>query len=338
MSRPPLVSSSPHDRPLAIELAPIGERGRQGFRLAVVLAAPGCGYARRTGGCRFCGFAELSTRGAAVSPEEYLAQADVIAEAVRTAGEKVVEVDLYSSGSFLADEEVPAAARLGIVQRLATLPGLATLLVESRPEHVTAARLRPLVEAAAGRTLLVGIGLESADQRVREQLMRKGFSLAAFERAAELVWEAGASLLVYALVKPAGLDEAEAAADAVATACYLAGLRRRSGNPDGAAPPGLRLAYQPAFVARGTALEQEYLAGRYTLLSLWTVVEVVRAAAALLPVQVALWDEGLAAGRVAAGCPACDAMLRRALAAFNASGDVALLQGLACPARGGCGG
>ena len=184
-----------------------------------------------------------------------------------------------------------------------------------------------LVERAGDARLEVGIGLESADDRVRSDLMQKGFSLAAFERAAAVIRDCGAALLAYVFLKPPGLDEAAARDDAMATARYLSSLSARL--RDGAHPAfRVTFALQPAFVARGSALEAEWAAGRYQLLNLWTVLEVVLCAARLLPVQVGLWDEGLAQGRVPSGCDRCSGRLRDALRRFNESADLSLLENL----------
>ena len=313
--------------PVSFELLPAVVGGRASTRLAVVLRAPGCRYARATGGCRFCGFLALSTHGAPVTTGDYAQQIERVLEAARASARAVEQVDLYNSGSFLADEEVPVEARALMLERIRSLPAVQKILIEARPEDVTADRLRPLVARAGDARLEVGIGLESADDRVRSDLMQKGFSLAAFERAAGVIRDCGAALLAYVFLKPPGLDEAAARDDAMATARYLSSLSARL--RDGAHPAfRVTFALQPAFVARGSALEAEWAAGRYQLLNLWTVLEVVLCAARLLPVQVGLWDEGLAQGRVPSGCDRCSGRLRDALRRFNESADLSLLENL----------
>jgi archaeosine synthase beta-subunit len=314
-------------RPVSLELVPAVVAGKPSTRLAVVLRAPGCRYARATGGCRFCGFLALSTRGAKVTAADYRAQIEAVLEAALAAKPPVEQIDLYNSGSFLADQEVPAEARTLMLSSLTTLPAVQKILIEARPEDVSRDKLRPLVALLSEVRLEVGIGLESADDRVRAELMRKGFSRAVFERAAGEIRDGGASLLAYVFLKPAGLGEAEARDDAVATAHYLAALRSRlrdSAHPDFA----LTYALQPAFVARESALEAEWTAGRYQLLNLWTVLDVAVVAGRLLPVQIGLWDEDLAGGRVPCGCAHCSPVVRDALRRFNETADLSVLTGL----------
>ncbi len=313
-------------KPKAIQLGETVLDGKPAVQASAILTAPGCSWARATGGCTFCGFLELSTRGEAVSVEEYERQAEAVVEAVGARG--AGEVDLYHSGSFLADDEIPAEARSAILARVAAIPGLRRILIEARPADVTREKLAPLVALLPHATLEVGIGLETADDSLRERALKKGFSLEAFERAASALHELGAALLAYVLVKPPDLSEEQAFQDAAGTIATLAALRARLSAPG--RPLAARAALQPAFVARGTRLEQEYLAGRYEVPSLWTARDVVLATHHLLPLQVALWDEGLADGRVAKGCSACTPRLREALDGFNATGEVAALESVAC--------
>ncbi|MCP4152478.1 MAG: hypothetical protein GY757_32365 [bacterium] len=321
-----------YNKPVDMDIEPVIIRGRSSFRLAVILTAPGCIYARTTGGCRFCGFAAMTTKGIPVTRENYEKQLECIIEVLKKDPRKIEEVDIYNSGSFLAEEEVPDVSRRQIFQKLSRLEEVKKILVEARPEHVTGKKLQPLVDQVPGKKVEIGIGLESADDEIRTNIINKGIPIDVFEKAAKIIRDAGAALLVYVLVKPAGITEKEAFRDAVATAHYLKKLSLKLGK--GETPFNIKIAYQPAFVARDTPLEKEYQAGRYEVLNLWTVVELVRETAGLLPVQVALWDEGLSDGRVPRGCSKCDAQLRKTLEHFNGHGDVSILENLHCSCRG----
>ncbi|MDY0062762.1 MAG: hypothetical protein RBU45_23330 [Myxococcota bacterium] len=317
--------SEPFDprQPAHVERVASWLAGEPIVRLIVILRAVGCGYARGpTGGCTMCGFSALTSGGEPVATADLVAQVEaVLADPVRLAG--VAEVDLYNSGSFFADDEIPAAARSAMLARLGGL-GLRRVLVESRPEHLTPEKLEA-ARAALGETELeVGIGLESADDRVREVLVRKGFSRPQFERAAALLGRAGARLLAYVVLKPPGLAEQEAIEDAVRTISWVHATGRQHKVPT-------RAALEPIFVPAGTALEREFLAGRYQPPSLWSVAEVVRRAHLFGEILVGLSDEGLAAGRIPAGCPRCTSMLRQALGRYNRERRVELLVGLVCP-------
>jgi uncharacterized Fe-S cluster-containing MiaB family protein len=338
-------------QPAIAEVGPAWVEGRPSRRLMVVLRAPGCSYALRTGGCTICGFTEhLSTRGRPVSAEQLCAQLDAAIESHRDERSRIEHLDLYCSGSFFNDEEIPPGARVELARLAARrLPALRTLLLDSRPEFITGPALAELlaVLAPGERTigLEIAIGLESADDEIRNRKIRKGFSLASFERAAEAIAGAGASLAVYLLLKPPGVDEEAAIADVIQSGSYLAELGSRiglGGRPEpsepGARPPGsrLRVALEPTLVILGTALHAEHLAGRYRSPSLASVVRATLGLAGLgLQVHVGLSDEGLPTADRPRGCPACDAPLRELLRRFNRSQDGAELRAFRCDCGSG---
>lgn len=321
-------------RAAAVELSRAHVRGEAAARLMVILRAPGCLYALRSGGCTNCGYLHLTTRGQAVSAEALQAQLDGALEGLDGATRAAVrQLDLYNSGSFFCDEEIPAGARPELLRRAAAgLPGLRAVMVESRPEFVETARLEQARGALPeGVTLELGIGLESADEAIRQGRIRKGFSLRAFERAAARVGRAGAELVVYVLLKPLGTGEEEAVQDVLDTGAYLVDLRRRLDI-------SLRVALEPTFVPEETPLHEELRAGRYAPPSLWSVLRAVRGLRAMdLQVHVGLSDEGLPADHLPSGCPQCTEEIRAALAAFNESQNPAPLAALSCTCAGGSG-
>ena len=312
-------------KPAWVERASAWLGGQATTRLIFIFRAIGCAYARRReGGCTMCGFQTMTTGGVPVAAGDLIAQFETVF-ADPKALEGVAEVDLYNSGSFLSDPEIAPEVRAHVLGRLGKT-AVRRVLIESRPEFIRSENLAAARASLGEKELEVGIGLESADDRVREVLVRKGFGRADFERAVGLLAGAKARLLVYLIVKPQGLSEAEAVEDAVASARYVFGVAARHGVP-------ARAALQPVFVAPGTALEQEFLAGRYRPPSLWSVVEVVRRAHPFGELLVGLSDEGLEPHMVPSGCEKCTGALRAALAAYNRSRDLAVFAGLDCACR-----
>ena len=322
--------SAPWTLPAGVELGAASAGGEAGARLMVILRAPGCVFARRTGGCTNCGFWQhLTSDGDPVSTDDYLAQ---LAQAMKLNEEAlplVRQLDIFCSGSFLCDGEVPPEAREPLLALAAReLPGLRAVMIESRPEYITPEAISPLVAALPGPVLLeVGMGLESADAVIREQRIKKGFTLEDFAAAARVLADAGAGLAVYLLLKPLGTGDEEAVEDVLASGRYLAGLAHDLSVP-------LRIALEPTFVPEQTPLYDEMKQGRYTPPSLWDVIHVTRQLASLgLPIHVGLSSEGLPAEQVPSGCPRCTHNLRTALAAFNETQACSALQGLRCPCQ-----
>ena len=304
-------------QPAWVERTASSVDGAATTRLIFIFRAIGCAWARGPAqGCRNCGFLAMTTRGAPIPAEDLEAQLDSVLD-LPGALDGVGEVDLFNSGSFFSDEEMPAAVRAHALDRLGR-SAVRRVLVESRPEYVLADRVQDAVARVGADRLEVGIGLESADDHVREVLVRKGFARADFERAVAALGEAGARLLVYVLLKPLGLSEEAAVEDAIASARYVFEVARRCGVR-------ARVALQPTFVAPGSVLEEHFLEGRYAPPSLWSVVEVVRAVHALGEITIGTSDEGLQPARVPAGCPKCTDKLRAAIAAYGRTRDLASL-------------
>lgn len=312
--------------PAQVEWIPAQVQGQPGFRLMVILAAPGCTYFRTSRGCTNCGFVQTFGTGSPVSADDYLAQLESALARIPANVQGPVEVDLYNSGSYFNPDEVPEPAQVALLELAAARPGVAALLVESRPEHVTPARLERAREACRAKPLEVGIGLESANPEILSRRIHKGYTWDQFAASARLVAAAGARLLVYILLKPIDTPEREAIEDSVDTARKVFALGRELNVPT-------RVALEPCFVAPQTPLYRAFEAGRYRPPWLWSVIEVVSRISPLGPVLVGLSDEGMNPGQVAHNCHRCTRTVRQALATFNRTQDLSALHSLACDCR-----
>jgi radical SAM enzyme (TIGR01210 family) len=312
--------------PIAVEWLPGRVGGFAGHRLMVILAAPGCTWSRRSGGCTNCGFPAAFGTGRPVSADDLEAQLESAVARIPPAISGPVEIDLFVSGSFFNPEEVSIDAQKRLIQRAARTPEVERLLVESRPEHATTEALATAVAASAPVPLEVGIGLESADDEILGRRIRKGFRWADYEAAVHRIAVAGAELLTYVLLKPMGSSEREAVTDAVRTIARVQALAATLELPS-------RIGLEPCFVAPGTPLAEAFAAAQYRPPWLWSVIEVVHRTARLGPIVVGLSAEGLDPARAAANCNRCSAAVRRALVDFNLDQDPAPLWVVDCPCR-----
>lgn len=311
-------------QPAVVELIGAHVAGKASSRLMVILRAPGCYYQLRGKGCTNCGFDHLTTDGQAVSSDDLLAQLEAALARHADRLEEIAQLDIYCSGSFFADQEIPAEARVRLLRRARELRRLERVLVESRPELIREEQLAAAHAALGDEIQLeVAIGLESADETIREERINKGFTLRAFERAAEKLAAQNVGLVVYLLLKPIDTGEREAIDDVIASARYLKALSERLAL-------STRVALEPAFVVKGTPLYDALREARYQPPSLWSVIEVLRAIAPLLKIKVGLSHEGLPADQRPTGCERCTETLRAALARFNETQDVAPLAQLSC--------
>jgi radical SAM enzyme (TIGR01210 family) len=319
--------------PAACEVVPAWVRGASARRAMIILRASGCAWQRRRRGwCAHCGFGQLTTKGAALSTADLVAQVESTLSCLDCAKEHIFEVDLYNSGNFLNEAEILPDARSALVARVAKEEAVRVLLVESRPEYITAESLSRLAESIARPqppALEIGIGLESADDRIREGYLRKGMSHRAFEGGVKRLREGGADLLAYVMLKAMPMSDQDALQDVVRTAEYVHETACKHGVR-------ARIALQPTFVLPGTGLAADFLAGRYAPPSLRLVLEAVRRLASFGDLVVGLWDEGLhplAAPDASSECRDC---VFRSLQEFNRSQDTGWLRLAGCSADANC--
>jgi hypothetical protein len=287
----------------------------------LILDTGGCRWARETGGCSMCGYANESC-GRDVADDELVEEFEQLIERIPASGGSY-GLRVFTSGSFLDEEEIGGASREHIVEVLSTLEGLSELTVESRPEHVTKERVRELVEGLPGTEVEVAIGLESSSDWVRENCIGKGFSFRDFARASRVIREAGARSKCYVLLKPPFLNEFDSAYDATRTVVDVADMVDS-------------VSINSCNVQKGTLVEQLHSRGEYRPAWIWTVVEVLQAAGKALPAGKNVICDTVAFGTLRGphNCRRCDSKAKGMVDAFSIDQDPGRLQGLECKCRG----
>ena len=318
-----------HKSPRLVEWTPALVDGLPGFRLMIVLAAPGCAWYEASGGCTNCSFPQSMGTGQPVSADEFVAQLENAFDHIPTStgSDAPIAVDLFVSGSFFNVEEVDVESQRRLLMRTARLPRIRRILIETRPEYLSADALNRALVATGNVPLEIAIGLETASNEIRNKRIRKGFTWRQFEQSARLIAGTKAQLFVYVLVKPMNTSEAEAMADAKDTAEKVFALAKELNLPT-------RIGLEPCFVAPDTDLDKIFQAGKYRPPWLWTLLEVTRHVAPLGPVHVGLSDENLQPAREAHNCDLCSGKVRAALAKFNLSQNPAALDELDCACKG----
>jgi radical SAM enzyme (TIGR01210 family) len=318
-------------RPTATMVVPGWVRGVPSQRLILILRSPGCTYDRKPGGgCSYCGFRHLTTKGTKVTTDEYIGQIEAALAAHEVDFPRIREIDIFNSGNFLNDAEVPPDARLAILKTCAKRGSVRLLVIESRPEFVCSEKLSPLRgairRAGDDLTLEVAIGLDAYDDSIREGHLRKGFSRSDFERAVGILGHLKIDLLVYVMLKPCELSNADALRDVVSAGEYVYRVAAAS-------RVHARIALEPTFVVPATRLALEYASGAYTPPSLWLVKEAAVHLADMGPLTVGLWDEDLNPVAVPSSCEACRNRLIEALRMFNLTQNSSDLNLAPCPCQ-----
>lgn len=316
-------------RPDFVEVTPTNVKGEATNRLQIVLRSGGCQYALRPeGGCTFCGFTDdIMKRGSPVGMEDLIRQFSAAFKAHDCATEGIRDVNVYVAGSFFSDKEFPPEARYEIARLVSDDSYVKSMLVESRPEFVTSEKVGALKKILGEKILQVGIGLETADDDLRQRVLKKGFSNADYERAVEVLSVAGAEVLTYVLLKPTVMTDVEAVADAVEAVRYSFRVAKEADIRN-------CVSLNPTFVPLTGELYQQWKRGEYRPPNLWGVVEVLRQTHDLGQIRVGLSDENLGGeGRVAENCKKCTALVRRAIEQFNITQNIGVFDGLDCECR-----
>jgi len=124
-------------------------------------------------------------------------------------------VKIFTSGSFLDEQEVPREARDAILKTLADDPRVVKVLVETRPNFVTEENVQKCLKILKNKPFELAFGLETSSDRIRRDSINKGFTFRDFIRAAEIARKFGATVKAYLMLKPLFLSERQALEDIV---------------------------------------------------------------------------------------------------------------------------
>lgn len=306
--------------PAYYRISPVNIHGQPAQRAMIVFATQGCEYARKNGGgCTMCGF--LSNAKANITDEEILAQWSFCMQ--KGILDNVQQLDLLTLGSFLNEREISPALCTKLLRQAASLPHIQRILIESRAEYVTPAKLRECRALVGKKKLEFGIGLESADDHIRNVILNKGLSKTAFEKVIRTVKTAGCDFFAYLLIKPPHLTEKQAIEDAVASAHYVFSLAQLVGVR-------ARVAFEPVFISQNSKLEQLFFKNMYRKLNLWSVIEVIKRTYQAGTIFVGLSDENLSCDRIPQSCTNCSQKLIDEIERFNHTQEIGQLLNLRC--------
>ncbi len=269
----------------------------------VILRTRGCGWALK-GGCSMCGYINDAAKKR-VEGEDILHQFNEVMG--HFSGEKIVKI--FTSGSFLDEEEMPRAVQDKILE---TLDKRAEkIIVETRPEFVGSERLKGI------KKLEIALGLESANDFVLENSINKDFGLEDYIRAAKILNNRGIGVKTYLLIKPPFLSEKEAIVDAVKSAETIANHTQS-------------ISFNPVNVQKFTLVEKLWRNGEYRTPWLWSVVEVLRQTSKQKEVRLMSFPTAGGTKRGAHNCRKCDADVLNAIKEFSLTQDISFLDELSC--------
>lgn len=253
----------------------------------IILRTKGCDWANNSG-CTMCGY--LYDASPNVSQRDILKQ---IKKAIdKFEFPEAFYVKIFTSGSFLDDNEVSKETRSEIVDKLNKINKFKGLSIESRPEYISESKIKRLNERVGG-DLIVGIGLETSSDEIRAECVNKGFSLEDFREALEISMKNNAKVKTYLLLKPPFLSERTSIDDTINSAKKASELG------------SFKISVNPCNVQRGTIVEELYKNKEYRSPWLWSLLKVLKE---IDDVEATVVSDPVAAGkeRGVHNCGECD--------------------------------
>jgi radical SAM enzyme (TIGR01210 family) len=276
--------------------------------LTVIFRSGGCSW----NACRMCSYRHERT--AVADPAGLVA---LIARQIAwVENEHRIEqyplIKIYTSGSFFDPGEVPPVARSLVARAFRGRK----LIVESRPEYAEREAIGEFIAGIdSGRftspVLYVAIGLETADDSIREKSVRKGFSFLEYTTASKEVRAAGAGVKTYLLHKPPFLTEDEAIADMISS------MRKIEHHSD-------LISMNPCTVQRRTELEWYWRQRAYRPPYLWSIIHILRQAGRFITCD----PLGGGSARGPHNCGKCDREFVDVIREYSLTGDTDLLDAL----------
>lgn len=280
----------------------------------IILRTKGCSWMYESG-CSMCGYFNDSALQE-VSPENIQNQINTALKGYN----KEPLIKIFTSGSYLDSEEIPKQQQFEILNTLYNA-GATKISVESRPDYITEEFLEDYHKYLPNKDFEVGIGLETADDNIREHNINKGFSFQDYKKAATRLQDNAISVKTYVLHKPPFLSEQTAITDAQET------IKK-------AAPYSNIISLNPVNVQKNTIVDYLYHRHLYRPPYLWSVIEILKTALDYAPnTHIKCDPAGGGSRRGAHNGRCCDKKILAAIKTFSLTQDSTPLKQIDCSCK-----
>lgn len=272
----------------------------KGKAIFIVLPTPGCSWAvSGSGGCTMCSYVADSPLEK-VDPDELVSIFKRSLEKYEITEKTVVKI--FVSGSFLNPEEIPKSTRDEILNLLKGEEFVEEVVVESRPEYITKEVLTECCEALGQKIFEIGIGIETSNDRTREEKINKGFSREEFEDAVNIInntkLDCDVRAKAYLFVKPILTSENDAIEEAVRSAEYAESVGVS------------KISFCPATIHKDTLMELLWRGGSYQPPWIWSVIEIIKRVRSTVEIPVIMDTAGFGSRRGPYNCKKCNSRLK----------------------------
>ncbi|MGL6316947.1 hypothetical protein [Vibrio sp. WXL103] len=238
----------------------------------ILIPGGGCAYyrAKKGNACTFCAFPE-ATRQLTQNKndiENYsswrlnLSTYKKMWDLLLSNSKKLEKVSIFNGGSFFPNSELQNDFQTYVYQSIQKHPTIKQLFIECYPNFISKQKLLQAKQLLGNKDLMIGIGYESNNEHVRNNLLNKGINQDTFENKVKLMKSLGIKVSVYVFLKAPELSEQEAYDDVINTLRYLSSLAVD------------HISLSCAFVPPGTKLESLYKVGAFKPPWLWTIIAI----------------------------------------------------------------
>lgn len=289
-------------------------------RVIIFLKGLGCAWnLTEDGGCTMCGHLVGSTKGASL-PLSYLKK-QFNSEMQKYDFKEYPLLCLYNGGSFLNENEIAKEFRRYCFKKIAANPNIKKLIIESRPEFITEEILDEIEDILQGKEVEIGVGLESSNDGLRDLVINKGITSEEYVSLGQRMHKRKTKLLMYVLVKPPFLTEAEAIKDAITTTEFAFTI--------GADVVSL----EPVSIQSMTIIDFLSKAGYYKTPWIWSVIKVVQETAKFGLVRIGGFEFYPIPKDFTSNCSLCNEMMINKINEYNTHHNLEVLENLSCVAK-----
>ena len=292
----------------------VGKLADGTMRRRVVLNSHGCSVPT----CTMCPLRDESVPASVdVTNHHLIAQVNTALE-----GCEEQTLTIYNNGNFFANREIPASVRRDILGRVAQLPSVKTLVVESLPVFITAAEVESVRQILRpDQRLVVAIGLQAWSEDIRSLAINSPCKLSEFFKVHELLRASGYGVQAFLMFGAPFITTVEAINDT------RSAVRALSGTVD-------NIIISPIRIAPNTLASKLHAAGLYQTPSMWSMRELLRCivndlSSAAHPINVRIAKSILTgADGMASERPECSEQFLTGIDQFNSTGSIELLEKL----------
>jgi radical SAM enzyme (TIGR01210 family) len=290
-------------------------------RVILILRGCGCEWAnKKNGGCSMCGHLAGSSKGKDIPIEDLKKQFDTTMDQYDF--RRYPMLCLYNGGSFLNEKEIPITLRRYLLRRIAAIPHIKRLIIESRLDYINDEILDEIESLLPDTTVEIGVGLETADDVIRDLVLNKGVTTSDLREMGKKFRDRKIKLLAYVLLNPPFLTESEAIADTIDTIRFAADIGADIVSIEAVSIQHLTLV---SFLAE---------AGFYKTPWLWSIFEIVKQTHQQgLEIRIGGFEFFPIPKEFTSNCSICNEEMIYRIQEFNKTNDLSILQDLSCRDR-----